>query len=43
MGAQQLVQMLTSEGYEHVGDAVREMLDRGEVTLDGDFLLRFAF
>ena len=43
MGAQQLVQMLTSEGYEHVGDTVREMLDRGEVTLDGDFLLRFAF
>ncbi len=43
MGAQQLVQMLASEGYEHVGDTVREMLDRGEVTLDGDFLLRFAF
>ena len=43
MGVQQLVQMLSNEGYEEVGDRLREMLDRGEVTLDGNSVLHLAF
>ena len=43
MGAQQMIQMLSSEGYEHVGDTLREMLDRGEVVLDENSQLHLAF
>jgi hypothetical protein len=38
----QLVQMLASDGYEQVGDVVREMIDRGEVRLDNDALLHWV-
>lgn len=42
VGARQLVQMLTAEGYKDVGDTLREMLDRGEVTLDKNSVLHLA-
>jgi hypothetical protein len=38
----QLVPMLTSEGHEQVGDAIREMIDQGEVCLDNGTLLRLG-
>ncbi len=43
MGAQQLIQMLSSEDYEHVGDTLREMIDRGEIVLDENSQLHLAF
>lgn len=42
LDVQQLVQILTSEGYERVGDEVREMLDRGEVSLVDGMQLRIV-
>jgi ATP-dependent DNA helicase RecQ len=42
VGVRQLVQMLASDGYEQVGDVVREMIDRGEVRLDNDALLHWV-
>ena len=35
-GVRQLVQILKDEGYEHAGEALREMLDRGELILDSN-------
>ena len=43
IGARQLVEILTEEGYEDVGDTLREMLDRGELTLDENTQLHLAF
>ena len=43
MGARQLVQLLTDEGYADVGDTLREMIDRGELLLDGNAQLHLAF
>ena len=43
MGARQLVQLLTDEGYVDVGDTLREMIDRGELLLDGNAQLHLAF
>ena len=43
MGARQLVQLLTDEGYADVCDTLREMIDRGELLLDGNAQLHLAF
>ena len=43
MGVRQLVLVMTEEGYENVGDILREMLDEGELTLDKNSLLHLAF
>ena len=43
MGVQQLVEMLTEEGYCDVGDTLRMMLNRGELTLDSNLQLHCAF
>lgn len=43
MGVQQLIQMFAPEDYEHVGDTLREMIDRGEVVLDENSQLHLAF
>lgn len=42
MVVQQLVQLLNNDGYQQVGDHLREMLDRGEVTLDENSILHLA-
>lgn len=43
MGVQQLVNLLEEEGYEKVGDMLREMLDGGELMLDSNLQLHLAF
>lgn len=37
-----IVQLLTAAGHEDVGDCIRDMIDRGEVRIDGDSLLRLV-
>ena len=40
INASHLIQLLTAEGYENVGDVLRDMIDLREVAIDGDTMIK---